>query len=204
MARPKDPAVEKARREQVLDATITLLERGSWHATSLAAVAAEAGVSKGVVTYWFPEKDALIVAAMERYHERTSARLLAVATSGGTVEDRFTRLIEAAFPSVDAVVAEVAFQAEVMSFAKTSPVARAQITQAYQLFRAASNGLIAMGRAEGFVTASLPGTADLVHALVDGASLMVAADPTIDLPRLRASVVAHLLRWLRDEGGPRC
>lgn len=197
MARTKDPDLERQRREQVLDATIALLEEGSWHGTSLAAVAQRAGVSKGVVTYWFPDKDALLLAAIDRYHQGWAERLAAVAVDDSPVEERMERLIEAAFPSVDVVTREIAMQTEVMSYAKARPEVAARVRDAYAAFRGVTEALLLIGTAEGYVVDPPPELHRFVHALMDGLSLQVAADPEIDLPAMRASLKIHLERWFR-------
>jgi TetR/AcrR family fatty acid metabolism transcriptional regulator len=201
VARPKSPELEQQRREQVLDATIHLLELGSWHATTLAAVADEAQVSKGVVTYWFPDKDALILAAIDRYHEKTATRLAALAMGQGTVEERLGHLLEAAFPTVEHVVAEVAFQTEVLSYAKARPEVAERVRAAYQAFRHVTGAMIAIGQAEGFVIDPSPGLPRMAHALIDGLTMQVAADPSVDLPALRELLRQHLVVWFR--GGAR-
>lgn len=197
MARPKDPALERARREQVLDATISLLEEGSWHGTSLAAVAKRAQVSKGVVTYWFPDKDSLILAAIDRYHDGLALRMAEVAQGPASIEERVDTLLEIAFPSVDAVVKEIAFQAEVLSYAKAHPEVAHRVRDAYRAFRAVTGAIVMLGQAEGFVVDPPAGLPRMVHALLDGLSFQVAADPDVDIVALRQELRVHLERWFR-------
>lgn len=197
MARTRDPALAKQRRAQVLDATLTLLETGSWHATSLASVAKEAGVSKGVVTYWFADKDALLLAAIERYHGRYAEQFAQIVATPATAEERLDQLLLAALPDADHVRREVMLQAEVLSYVKTRPEAAAELASAYVGFRMATGALVALGMQEGLITRAEPGLADMVHALIDGVSLRIAADPTADVDQLRAQLRAHLQRWFR-------
>lgn len=197
MARTRKPELEIQRKEQVLDATIALLEEGSWHAMSLVAVSERAGVSKGVVTYWFPDKDTLILGAIDRYHAVVAERLLAVAAGDGTIADRLDRLIEVGFPDVDTVVREIGLQAEVLSYAKTRPAVAERVRGAYAAFREVTAALLGLGVAEGYVVDPPADLHRFVHALIDGLSLQVAADPDVDLPALRASLRVHLERWFR-------
>lgn len=203
MSRTRDPRLELQRKEQVLDATIALLGEGSWHGTSLAAVAARAGVSKGVVTYWFPDKDALILGAIDRYHAQVGERLAAVAAGDGAIEERLARLLEVGFPDVDSVVREIAFQAEVLSYAKSRPDAAARVRDAYNAFRQLTGALVQLGVIEGYVVEPHPELHRFVHALIDGLSFQVAADPDVDLPALRAALQVHLEVWFRGRVG-RC
>ena len=195
MARTKDPALARKRRAQVLDATLSLLETGSWHSTSLAAVARKAGVSKGVVTYWFADKDALLLAAIDRYHARYAEQFARIVATPAPARARLQQLLQVALPSVAAIRREVAIQAEVMSYVKAHPEAAASLAQAYATFRAATAGLVMLGTQEGLIHHARPGLPDMVHALIDGLTLRIAADPDADVELLRAQLLDHLDVW---------
>lgn len=196
MARPKDPKLEAQRRAMVLDATQALLAESSWMSVTLEGVARHADVSKGVVTYWFKSKDALIVAAVERFHERYADKLAKVAALDASPRERLEKLIAVAFPSRAQVTREVRFQAEVWSYAKQNPEVAALVREAYASFRLATEALIALGCAEGYITTEH--TADLqrfVHALVDGLSLHIAFDERHDVRATRAQLLERLEQW---------
>ncbi|MEO1688072.1 MAG: TetR/AcrR family transcriptional regulator [Pseudomonadota bacterium] len=55
----------------MLDATLRLVRRDGWAATTVEAVCAAAGVSKGAFFHHFPSKEALGVAAAERWSQVT-------------------------------------------------------------------------------------------------------------------------------------
>lgn len=57
---------ERARRRQLIDATIDLISTRGHPATSLSAIAERAGLSKAAVLYHFSSKDALTRAALEQ------------------------------------------------------------------------------------------------------------------------------------------
>lgn len=196
MARTRKPELEAARRTLVTDAAMRLLASGSWKSMTLAAVAVKAGVSKGVVTYWYPSKDALIVAAIDRHHERYRRALSAIVETPGDVESLLSALVQAILPSQEEVANEVAFQAEVWSYAKEHPHVRDEITASYRWFREVSGALLALG-SEG-VAAPLIAPENLLrlaHALIDGLSIHVAYDPEVDLPEVRAVLLRQLRTW---------
>ena len=56
--------IEQARRRQIIDGAIDVLARDGYGAASLAAIAAEIGVSKGVISYHFAGKDELLRAVV--------------------------------------------------------------------------------------------------------------------------------------------
>jgi TetR/AcrR family transcriptional regulator, fatty acid metabolism regulator protein len=77
--------IETARRKQIIECTIeTLAEKGYWQ-TSLDKIAQKAGISKGVILYYFKNKDTLILETaqyifgldMEKAHQQMETELTA-------------------------------------------------------------------------------------------------------------------------------
>ncbi len=196
MARPKDPELEAQRRALVLDAVQELLDESTWMKMTLDAVAKRAGVSKGDVTYWFPSKDALIVAAVERFHERYATRLAQAAAANASPRERMRKLLEVAFPSRAQVTREVRFQSEVWSFAKGNPEMAKRVREANKAFSTACAALVSVGVDAGYITT--PHTEDLhraVHALIDGLSLHLAFDPRGSVTDARDTALFRLEQW---------
>ncbi|MEM8924145.1 MAG: helix-turn-helix domain-containing protein [Actinomycetota bacterium] len=57
----------EASMARILDAAVALFAERGFHGATVAAVADRAGISKGLVHSYFPAKDDLVVAAVERY-----------------------------------------------------------------------------------------------------------------------------------------
>ncbi|UKY54336.1 TetR/AcrR family transcriptional regulator [Streptomyces inhibens] len=73
-ADPDEPTfTERARRQQLIEATIDLISTRGYPATSLSAIAERAGLSKAAVLYHFSSKDNLTRAALEQVIEQFSA-----------------------------------------------------------------------------------------------------------------------------------
>jgi AcrR family transcriptional regulator len=66
---------QRKRRDQLVDCAIDAVVELGLQGTSVAEVAARAGVSKGVVTYHFPAKDDLILAAVARIFDSITEAL---------------------------------------------------------------------------------------------------------------------------------
>ena len=67
--RPRSPAAPGARRptsDRILDAALAQFGRRGYEATSLDALAAELGLTKQAILYWFPSKEALLDAVVVR------------------------------------------------------------------------------------------------------------------------------------------
>ena len=58
--------IEAARRKQIVDTSIRTIATRGYSRTSLAEIAREAGISKGVISYHFDGKDALVEAVLLR------------------------------------------------------------------------------------------------------------------------------------------
>jgi AcrR family transcriptional regulator len=69
--------VDQSRDEKVgeiLEVAERRLREGGWEELSVAAIARELGVAQNAVYWYFPSKDELFVAAMERMYGRIAAR----------------------------------------------------------------------------------------------------------------------------------
>ncbi|MEE8533617.1 MAG: SRPBCC family protein [Alphaproteobacteria bacterium] len=111
------PSRKDVRRRQLIEATVAEIARRGFARTTLAHVASKAGLSSGIVNFYFTDKDTLLLATLESLaDEYTAAWKRAVAGAGPSAADRLAALIEAEFdPEVsrrDKVAAWDAFWAE--------------------------------------------------------------------------------------------
>ena len=73
-----------ARKTAIIDATLRIIGRDGIQGVSMRAVASEAAVPLGTVTYYFGDKDELLEAAFVRHSQRETARIVdAIARLGG-------------------------------------------------------------------------------------------------------------------------
>jgi AcrR family transcriptional regulator len=70
---PSSAVPEKDRQQRILDAVLALLSREGISAVSMRAVAREAGVSLGLVSYHYADKTSLIAAALRRIEDQDVA-----------------------------------------------------------------------------------------------------------------------------------
>jgi AcrR family transcriptional regulator len=63
------------KRKQIVDAAEKLFLRDGYEATAVAAVARRAGVANNAVYWYFPSKDDLLAATLQRRHERALAEM---------------------------------------------------------------------------------------------------------------------------------
>ena len=81
--RPKDESLPERRREQILDAATTVFARAGYPSTDVQEIADRLGLSKGTVYRYFPSKQDLFFAAVDR----GIRRLHDAVTAAGAVED---------------------------------------------------------------------------------------------------------------------
>ena len=85
--------LDEAALAAILEAGIAEFARCGFQPASVAAVAARAGVSVGVIYKYFGDKDALFLACVRHSLELLDATLQEAAAGGGTLEARIRRLI---------------------------------------------------------------------------------------------------------------
>lgn len=93
--RRHEPKQERSRatRESLLDATIESLAEVGWHGTTVVAVAARAGVSRGAAQHHFPSRDDMVREAVERVGETLADRLRQRAVEVDRGEDRVLHVL---------------------------------------------------------------------------------------------------------------
>ena len=73
---------DKIKSEKILDALQQLLEEKSIQHISVSEIAAKAGIGKGSIYYYFPSKDAIVDALIERSYEMPLDTHVKLAGSG--------------------------------------------------------------------------------------------------------------------------
>ena len=181
---PKPNVVKEARQRQLIDATISTIGRVGYSGTTLNHVAGAAGLSPGIVNFYFKTKDQLLAATLAQLAEEHESLWLAkIAAAGGSPEGGLDAMIEADFdPSIctlDKVVEWFAFWAE----AQSRPLYRSVVSELeeryFQQTHAFCAELIAQG---GYVGIDPADVARGLNAISDGlwADLLVLPD-TFDL-----------------------
>jgi TetR/AcrR family transcriptional repressor of uid operon len=93
-------ATRSARRGQIIGAALACFARTGYHATTMADVAAQAGVSKGTPYLYFPSKEALFIALHEEWDcalaDRVDAAVQALAEPARRSPRRVLRTVAAA------------------------------------------------------------------------------------------------------------
>jgi len=127
LAPARRAALEAERREQILDAALRLWTRRGFDASSVDALAREAGVAKGTIYLYFATKEQLLAAAVERWSLLPDLAALSSRLGDLPLAEALPRLVEqlwsrlrAAAPLVGLLLRELAMRpAEARHFLET-------------------------------------------------------------------------------------
>lgn len=91
--RPRDPALEARRREEILDAAARIFARDGYADTDVQTVADELGVGKGTLYRYYASKKELFLAAVDRGIQALSAEIEAQLAAAADPLDGFRRAV---------------------------------------------------------------------------------------------------------------
>ncbi|HSE91798.1 MAG TPA: TetR family transcriptional regulator C-terminal domain-containing protein [Methylomirabilota bacterium] len=169
------------RREQIVRATIRCLARSGYAGLTMKKVSREAGVSQGILHYYFPGKRAILVAALEAVMADIDRRVAAAqARSGRDPRARLRALVRTSLgTAVDARevwVVFVEFWGETMHDRRLREVNAAL----YARMRRLIGRLVAEGVRAGHWRRVDPATAGaVILGLLDGVALQLTFAPGV-------------------------
>jgi len=164
-----------ARRASLIEAVARVLARDGASGASVRSIAAEAGVSPGLVGHYFDGIDALIAATYAHVGAQVSAALdAAIATAGEEPRARLLAYVTASFAPPIADPALLATWVAFWSLVKARPDIAALHDDIYGAYRGDLEALLV---ACGVATADLRLAAIAITALVDGLWLELCLSP---------------------------
>ncbi|MFM5931419.1 MAG: TetR/AcrR family transcriptional regulator [Novosphingobium sp.] len=166
-----------ARRQSLIDACLTVLARDGAGKASVRVIAAEAGVSPGLVGHYFPAVDDLVAAAYAAVGARVDAALdAALAQAGDQPLARVKALVSASFEAPLADPELLATWIAFWSLVRSREDIGQQHRQQYAAFRGRLEQELA---ACGVPAARCPALAITLTALVDGLWLELCLSPDV-------------------------
>lgn len=193
----KEP--EEERRDAILRAAYAVAARERLGGVTARAVAAEAGVSSGLVFFYFDSIDNLLVALLDWMLERTMAIPYreSVAIAVDAIADPATRLVTTVATAVHRLPrhrerVELFFDYWVLG--TRHPVIRRKIRRALDGFRAsylAGAQAVIDADPERYAGTSAEGMADVISSFLYGCSMQLVTNPTqFDADRTLAALEA--------------
>lgn len=189
--------IEEARRRQIVDTAIRTIAARGYARSSLAEIAREAGISKGVISYHFEGKPELVAAILARLLEEPAE----------FIKPR----VDAAERSLDKLRAYVRANFEFMGTHRENYVAlvdlwesRAFSAEAYAPSRAYLSRILEAGHAAGELSGRpAPTLASVIQAAIDGVMLQWVFDErSIDLDACRDEILEMISRHVTTGAQP--
>ena len=171
--------VAPLRREQIVRATIRCLARAGYSGLTMKAVAREAGISQGILHYYFASKRAILVAALDTVMVDLDRRITEDQRRSGDAQGRLRALIGGCLRSAEEDrefwVVFVEFWGEMMHDAELARIN----ASLYRRLRRSLGAVVARGIREGRFRRVDPEEAGaVILALLDGLSLQRTFDPS--------------------------
>ena len=171
--------IRPLRREQIVRATVRCLSRDGYARLTMKRVAREAGVSQGILHYYFRDKRAILVATLEAVVGDLDRRVADAQRRGG--RDARSRLAALVAVCVDTAVRRrelwavfIEFWGEMLHDRRLAEIN----AELYARMRGLVGALVAQGVREGrFRRVDAREAGAVVLGLVDGVSLQVLFDP---------------------------
>jgi TetR/AcrR family transcriptional repressor of uid operon len=182
----RDPrlARQEDQRKRILDAAIVCFARGGFHATGMQAVCAEAGMSPGGLYRYFPSKEAIIEAIVERDRADIPGHLAPLLEA----DDVVGALIQSArdFMTGHLMPESLPIFPELYAEATRNPAANAIVTRCDDEVRDIIVRVIERGMALGQIDPKLDAVEGvrLLMSLADGVLMRLALEPGAELEGL--------------------
>lgn len=185
MARPN---VEAERSAQILRAACKVIAGKGFRGLRVADVAKEAGLSSGIVHYYFTNKRDLSHAAFEQNVAHSFARRTAILESEDDAVTKLRALVDAYLPGDEETVESWHVWAELWVEAIHEPDLQELNDRAYGEWRGLIAGIVRDGQAAGTIgDADAVEVANLLVGVLDGLALQVlAGSQNMSLARMRA------------------
>ncbi|WP_377326167.1 TetR/AcrR family transcriptional regulator [Pimelobacter simplex] len=197
--RPYAPRVPMAeRREQLLDAALTIIDRDGYDGVSIDAIAREAGVTRPVVYGAYDGLGPLLTALLDRQQDRALGQLFAALPLGADDADPLA-VVERAVPALHAMVLAdpVTWRAILASPADVPDVVRERIEGDRERVREVIEQLVTVVLGARAEQLDAEVVAHGILALLDHFGGLVLADPgRFTAERLAAAARSLLAAWL--------
>jgi AcrR family transcriptional regulator len=138
------------RRGEIVEAAYRIIARDGWDATTMAAIAAEAGYANGALRPYFASKDDLMAAVFDHIYVQTGERM-AAATVGKRGLAALRAYIHEILPLDPTSVAEARVVIPFWHRALTTPALAARHEQAMGVWRGQIRSYLAQARHDGQV-----------------------------------------------------
>ncbi len=187
--------VHAIRREQILAAAERLLARKGWTGTTFADICQEAGISNGVLTYHFKDKDEILLAVLENVTRRYQDRFFALLHKQTSWQDKLDLIVRSNFSSTQEQHDMSLLNLHLLSLAAQRPEIGQHLRRMYAVSLLGGQAEIEQAIEQGQVKRRDPAAvAAVIQMLVIGLSF---GSLMLDLPVSTQQLVDEVLTLLR-------
>ena len=196
MARTKGSS---QRREQIIKATVDCIIMHGYHNFSMQDVATTAGVSKGIIHYYFLNKDDLMMAILDRSAVDIESMLIEKMSAVSDPIGKLEAFIAVCFDVLRTKKEYYQVNMDFWTQINQKEAVRRVVARHYEKFRSAAADVISSGVAQGvFRDLDARMYASYIVAAVDGFSLQFLFDPAVfDYDRTAKSIAEIIVAGLR-------
>jgi AcrR family transcriptional regulator len=188
------PHVEEERRQQILEATWHVIAVSGFRNLRLSDVAKRAGVSSGMIHYYFDTKHDLLKAAFERYYDYSTKRRQWLLESGKGPLETLKLLVESYLPVEDETLEGWHVWSELWVEGLQEPDLRQLNEDFYGQWRRLVADIIRDGQDAGIIRdGSATEFANMLIGMIDGLAIQVLlGSRSMTAERMRAACVAFI------------
>jgi AcrR family transcriptional regulator len=192
-----DPDLDiKARR--ILYAVRGVLAQNGYAGTTIKLVAARAGVSRGLLHYYFASKEDMLIRVIRDNMAASVAMITDIFQRAASVEDIADGLTAALRGVLTTDPDFFNLFLEAWSVARVNPQVDARLREHYDDFRSTVGDGLASAVRRGIITprVPLPGLAAVITGIIDGYGLQVVTEPALAQDNVIWEAAAQTIRGL--------
>lgn len=192
------PDVSEERREQIVDAAAKVFARRGFKDSRMDDIVKESGLSKGLLYWYFKNKDAVIEAVVRTMFESSIRRVKELPGMPGTAEERLRRFATESLAEIPTAMKFVPITVEFYGMAFRSKAFQRVFNEYGEAYSNAVSEVIQQGiTAKEFQEVDPRSAALFTGAALEGTLLLWVLNPkAIDLPTQIASTVDLIMRSL--------
>ncbi len=200
MARPRTR--EDGRREEIVKAALRLILKTGYNSVTLADIAQQIGVSKGLISYYFPKKDDVFVAVLEQIADRLTGDFESFYTSDVAAAEKLKMIFANLFGNEKRARRYYTVVIDYMAQAIRTRQVQEYVQLIYTSYRTYMERIVQDGVASGeFRQIEPERSASMILALMEGLVLQWFFDrKAFDLDEAYGVCVSFVNQYLMAEG----
>lgn len=200
--RKKPTFIEEARRQQIIGATIETIAAHGLAQTSLAEIAKEADISKGVISYHFEGKDELIIQTLNTLLAQENVYIKSQVEAQNRASDKLRAYVRASFEYMRANRNKIVAMWELWRHFDSVEEKRRFSATVYDPCRRHLEKILGEGQSSGeFRSFATKTAASVFQAAIDGVSLQWVCDAdAIDLDQCQQELLEMLDMYTSGDG----